>query len=262
MSLEAAGVGAAAEAAAGGEAEAEAGAAMFALCGVGAAYGSSAVVHDIALSVGAGEAVALLGRNGVGKTTLLRVAMGLHAAARGQILFDGRDITRAGAHRRARLGIGYVPQGRGIFPHLTVEENLRTGLEALAGREGAAETSLPEHIFELFPALDRLRKRAGGVLSGGEQQQVAIARALAGRPRLLLLDEPTEGIQPSIVQQIEEALKKINTQLKVAILLVEQYLDFAWSIADKFYMMRRGRIVERGATAGRAAESVAALLGV
>ena len=230
---------------------------MLELTAINAGYGHGRVVKDIALRVEPGEAVALLGRNGVGKTTLLRTIVGLHPARSGAIRWNGADITRAPAHRRAALGIAYVPQGRGIFPHLTVEENLRLGTTAAPAGGG-----VPAYIGELFPVLERLRRRPGGVLSGGEQQQLAIARALASRPKLLILDEPTEGIQPSIVQQIEATLSQIRKTLGIAILLVEQYLDFAWSIADRFYVMRRGRIVETGSPRERESHSVAHLLSV
>jgi urea transport system ATP-binding protein len=214
--------------------------------GVSAAYGRSRVLEGVNISIAEGESVTLLGRNGVGKTTLLRTIVGLHPIAEGTIRFLDKDITRKPAYLRSRNGIAYVPQGRGIFPHLTVAENLRLGTAAIhgSGQEGAA--SIPEHIYDLFPVLRRVLERKGGVLSGGEQQQLAIARAMVSRPKLIILDEPTEGIQPSIVQQIEEILREIRTSHNIAILLVEQYLDFAWSIADKFYVMRRGQIVEQG----------------
>ena len=211
---------------------------------ISAAYGKSRVLEEINLSVHEGESVTLLGRNGVGKTTLLRTIVGHHPVSEGTITFLGEDVTHKPAYLRARKGIGYVPQGRGIFPHLTVDENLRLGIAAASKAKG--EDAIPAHIFELFPVLKRVAQRKGGVLSGGEQQQLAIARAMVSQPRLLILDEPTEGIQPSIVQQIEETLREIRTRLKVAILLVEQYLDFAWSIADRFYVVRRGRIVLEG----------------
>ncbi len=217
---------------------------MLSLTSVSAAYGKSQVLNGIDLTVAAGESVSLLGRNGVGKTTLLRTIVGHHPAASGSIAFLGQDVTRQPAYKRARRGIGYVPQGRGIFPHLTVDENLRLGAAASPKSSGA--NPVPEYIFELFPVLRRVGQRKGGVLSGGEQQQLAIARAMVAQPKLLILDEPTEGIQPSIVQQIEESLREIRTRLKIAILLVEQYLDFAWSIADRFYVMRRGQIVLEG----------------
>lgn len=219
---------------------------MLALEGLCAGYGQSRVLEAVGISVAEGEAVTLLGRNGVGKTTLLRTVVGLHPAEQGIIKLDDEDITDFPAYKRARKGIGYVPQGRGIFPHLTVEENLRTGLASLTGRGREQQETIPAYVYELFPLLTRIATRKGGVLSGGEQQQLALARALVAQPKLLILDEPTEGIQPSIVQQIEEALREIRIRLKIAILLVEQYLDFAWSIADRFYVMRSGRIIDEG----------------
>ncbi|HEX3764476.1 MAG TPA: ATP-binding cassette domain-containing protein, partial [Kofleriaceae bacterium] len=194
-----------------------------------AAYGLSQVLWGIDLAVAPGEAAALLGRNGVGKTTLLRTILGLHPRSAGRVLVGGDtpvDVTHLPAHRRARLGVGYVPQGRHIFPHLTVEDNLEVGLAAAP--RGAR---VPDLVYELFPVLGEMRRRKGGVLSGGQQQQLAIGRALAARPRLLILDEPTEGVQPSIILQIEEALGRIRRELGVAVLLVEQYLEFAWSFA-------------------------------
>jgi urea transport system ATP-binding protein len=229
---------------------------VLALEGVCAGYGQSRVLEAVGLSVAEGEAVTLLGRNGVGKTTLLRTIVGLHPAEQGIIKLNNEDFTEMPAYKRARKGIGYVPQGRGIFPHLTVEENLRTGFASLIGRSGGQRETIPAYIYELFPLLTRVATRKGGVLSGGEQQQLALARALVAQPKLLILDEPTEGIQPSIVQQIEEALREIRSRLKIAILLVEQYLDFAWSIADRFYVMRNGRIIDEGSPREREPGSV------
>jgi urea transport system ATP-binding protein len=233
---------------------------------VDAAYGKSQVLWGVNLEVRPGEAVALLGRNGVGKSTLLRTIVGLHRAAGGRVLIGDesegggyRDVTRAPAHLRARLGIGYVPQGRDIFPHLTVLENLQVGLAALPSGTPA---HLPEQVFELFPALKNMLQRKGGVLSGGQQQQLAIARALVGRPRLLLLDEPTEGIQPSIILEIEEALTRIRRELNVAVLLVEQYLEFAWGFASSFFVMQKGRIVAQGRTGDSEPDVVGRLLSI
>jgi urea transport system ATP-binding protein len=234
---------------------------LLALEGVGAAYGMSQVLSEIALTVEAGEAVALLGRNGVGKTTLLRTIVGLHPANSGRIAFDREPIVRMPAYRRARLGIGYVPQGRGIFPQLTVAENLAVGSSALAGRTPAVAADVAP-LYELFPTLHRLRDRKGGVLSGGEQQQLALARALLGKPRLLLLDEPAEGIQPSIVAEIGAVLGTIRRELGVAVLLVEQHLDFAWSIVSRYYVMQRGTVVRTGITADESPDTIAPLLSV
>ncbi len=235
---------------------------LLALDGVGAAYGSSPVLGGIAMSVGPGEAVALLGRNGVGKTTLLRTITGLHRANAGRISFADTEVAAYPAYRRARLGIGYVPQGRAIFPLLTVEENLALGSSSL-GTRGAGSSGAPfAAVYDLFPTLARLRARKGGVLSGGEQQQLALGRALVGKPRLLLLDEPTEGIQPSIVAEIGRALGFIRTEMNVALLLVEQHLDFAWSIAERYYVMQRGRVVKTGTTAADRPSDVVPLLSV
>ena len=234
---------------------------MVVLENISAAYGLSRVLHNIDLQVGEGRTVALLGRNGVGKTTLLRTIVGLHPVSGGKILFGGEDLTRASACRRACAGIGYVPQGRCIFPHLTVEENLQVGFSALSGRRVDRLTSVPALVCDLFPALERLRHRKGGLLSGGEQQQLAIGRALVTRPKLLILDEPTEGIQPSIVQQIGQALTLIQREWNISILLVEQFLSFAWSLAQNYYVMRRGRIVQQGGTReATTLDSVAGLL--
>jgi urea transport system ATP-binding protein len=236
---------------------------LLTLDGVATSYGQSQALWDIALDVPAGSAVALIGRNGVGKTTLLKTIIGAQRLTAGRMTFQGRDVSALGPHQRARAGIGYVPQGRHIFPHLTVRENLETGLSALAGRGGGAmKAGVPDHIFDLFPKLAQIINRKGGVLSGGEQQQLAIGRALAGQPRLLLLDEPTEGIQPSVVQQIEDALRRIRADLGVTVLIVEQYLDFAWSFADSYRVMQRGRIIRAGSTREETAAEVAHLVNI
>jgi len=236
---------------------------MLKLNRISSAYGHSPVLWDIDLDVPRGGALALIGRNGVGKTTLLKSIIGVQALTFGSILFDGKDVTNLPAFERARAGIGYVPQGRHIFPHLTVAENLETGLSALTGRgAGAIRSGVPDHIYELFPKLKEIAGRKGGVLSGGEQQQLAIGRALAGQPRLLLLDEPTEGIQPNVVQQIEAALRRVRRELGVTVMIVEQYLDFAWSFADHYCVMQRGRIVRQGSTAGESAAEVAHLVNI
>ena len=224
---------------------------------VAAAYGLARVVSGVSFEIQPGEAVALLGRNGAGKTTLLRTIVGLHPAAAGAIRFEDREVTGMRAARRVRAGIGYVPQGRGILPHLTVEENLRLGLAARA-----SDTRIPAYVFDWFPALERLRGRKGGLLSGGEAQQLSLARALVTKPRLLILDEPTEGIQPSVVQQMQDTLGRIRRELGVAILLVEQYLAFAWAVAARFHVMSGGRIVDSGETATRPHESVAHLINI
>ncbi|MEW5890988.1 MAG: urea ABC transporter ATP-binding subunit UrtE [Pseudomonadota bacterium] len=205
-------------------------------------YGGSHILRNLSFEVPAGRVTALLGRNGVGKTTLLKCLMGLVPAASGRIAFGEADITRAAPHQRARLGLGYVPQGREIFPRLTVQENLQMGLATLP--RGA---QVPVRIFEMFPVLRQMLRRRGGDLSGGQQQQLAIGRALAMSPKLLILDEPTEGIQPSIIKDIERAIRALAAEGSMAILLVEQYYDFARSLADRYLVMERGEIIMRGA---------------
>lgn len=209
------------------------------------AYGETLILRDIDLEVRPGEVVCLMGRNGVGKTTLIKSVMGLLRPAKGSIHFDGHDITRLPPNRRARLGIGYVPQGREIFSQLTVLENLRVGLDANPVRSPA----VLDRVTGYFPALKELMERKGGVLSGGQQQQLAIARALATGPKLLVLDEPTEGIQPNIVTQIGEVLGALKREASMAILLVEQYLEFALDLADRYYVMEKGSIVLSGTSA-------------
>jgi urea transport system ATP-binding protein len=215
---------------------------MLRVQGLRVGYGDSQILWDVHLHIPKGQVVCLMGRNGVGKTTLLKSVMGLLSAQAGAIIFDGHEITRVRPEQRARRGMGYVPQGREIFPQLTVWENLSLGLLAQKGRQG----KVPDTVFQLFPALSGLLNRKGGFLSGGQQQQLAIARALMTEPKLLLLDEPTEGIQPSIIQEIEEVIARIKTEGRVTILLVEQYLEFAWRLADAFYMMEKGSIVAHG----------------
>ncbi|QLQ23976.1 MAG: urea ABC transporter ATP-binding subunit UrtE [Dechloromonas sp.] len=205
------------------------------------AYGGSHILRGLSFEVKTGEVTALLGRNGVGKTTLLKALMGVVKTREGSIAFDGRDITHLPPHERVRAGIGYVPQGREIFPRLTVEENLLMGL---ATRPGG--TPIPQRIFDMFPVLRQMMNRRGGDLSGGQQQQLAIGRALAMGPKLLILDEPTEGIQPSIIKDIERAIRMLAETGEMAILLVEQYYDFAESLADQYLLMERGEFIMRG----------------
>jgi urea transport system ATP-binding protein len=216
---------------------------MLELKGVNQFYGQSHILWDIDLFVPAGGCTCLMGRNGVGKTTLLKAIMGLLPVGSGAIVFEGSALSGTPAHRRARLGIGYVPQGREIFPQLTVEENLRVGLGA---RDDGWKT-IPEHLFRLFPALKDMLKRRGGDLSGGQQQQLAIARALTLDPRLLILDEPTEGIQPNIVQEIGDIILQLNQEENLTVLLVEQKLPFARRVAQEFCIMEKGRAVAAGA---------------
>jgi urea transport system ATP-binding protein len=188
--------------------------------------------------------------------------VGVQKLTGGKISFKGEDVSATAAHGRARAGIGFVPQGRHVFPHLSVIENLTVGLAALSGRKNLTQSGIAEHIFDLFPKLTQIRNRKAGLLSGGEQQQLAIGRALAGQPSLLLLDEPTEGIQPSVVQQIEQALRRIRTELGVTIVIVEQYLDFAWSFAEKYHVMQRGQIIRAGNTADESAAEIAHLVNI
>jgi urea transport system ATP-binding protein len=209
------------------------------------AYGETLILRDVDLQVGPGRLVCLMGRNGVGKTTLLKSIMGLLRPRSGRIVFDGRDLTRATSDVRARAGIGYVPQGREIFPHLTVLENLHVGLLA----NPAKPRSVPEHVLDCFPMLKGLLHRKGGVLSGGQQQQLAIARALVADPKLLILDELTEGIQPSIITLIGDVLRSLKEAGKVSVLLVEQYVEFAVRLADDYYVMEKGSIVMHGSSA-------------
>jgi urea transport system ATP-binding protein len=215
---------------------------MLTVEGLDAAYGGSQVLWSVDLEVAAGRVVCLMGRNGVGKTTLLKTVMGIVPVRGGRVRFDGADVTHWSPDRRARAGMGYVPQGREIFPHLTVEENLRISLL------GCGRATTLDEALELFPALRALLGRKGGVLSGGEQQMLAIGRALLTRPKLLMLDEPTEGIQPSIILEIEEAIRRIKTDLGLAVLLVEQYLDFAERLADSYVIMAKGAVVAAGET--------------
>ena len=220
-------------------------------------YGGSHILRELAFDVPAGRVTALLGRNGVGKTTLLKTLMGLVPAASGSVRFDGKDLTRAAPYERVRAGIGYVPQGREIFPRLTVAENLEMGLAARPRGE-----RVPARIFDMFPVLGQMMRRRGGDLSGGQQQQLAIGRALAMGPKLLILDEPTEGIQPSIIKDIERAIRALAATGEMAILLCEQYYDFARSLADQYLVMERGEIIARGAGADMERDGVKALLAV
>jgi urea transport system ATP-binding protein len=215
---------------------------MLQVHGLNVSYGDSQVLWDVDLQVPPGQVVCLLGRNGVGKSTLLKSIMGLLKPRAGRIVFQGESLLPLSTDRRARRGIGYVPQGRDIFPDLTVLENLRIGRVARGERQG----EIPEDIFQLFPILRTMLNRKGGVLSGGQQQQLAIARALLTGPRLLLLDEPTEGIQPSIILEIEQVIRRLKEAGQMAILLVEQYVDFASRLADYVYVMEKGTMVLGG----------------
>ena len=216
------------------------------ITGLNTYYGESHILRDVNLSVKTGEMVCLIGRNGVGKTTLLKSLIGLLRPRSGEILFEGSGLNRQAPHQRARAGIAYVPQGREIIPQLTVEENLMLGREALPGGL-ARNRSIDPIVYDLFPILKEFLPRKGGDLSGGQQQQLAIARALLGQPKLLLLDEPTEGIQPNIVQDIEAAVRRIIAETGIGVLLVEQHLHFVRQ-ADRYYAMQRGGIVASGPT--------------
>ena len=222
-------------------------------------YGESHILRDVDISVPAGQMVCLIGRNGVGKTTLLKTIMGLLKPRTGAINFAGKPINALSTDQRTRLGIGYVPQGREIIPRVTVKENLLLGLEARPkGRKGK---EIPDEIFELFPVLKTMLSRMGGDLSGGQQQQLAIARALMGKPRLLVLDEPTEGIQPSIILEIEAAVRRIIEATGISVLLVEQHLHFARQ-ADQYYAMQKGGIVASGSTSELSQEVIQQFLAV
>ncbi|NJP11699.1 MAG: urea ABC transporter ATP-binding subunit UrtE [Leptolyngbyaceae cyanobacterium RU_5_1] len=219
---------------------------MLNIAGLNVYYGESHILRNVDLSVAPGKMVCLIGRNGVGKTTLLKTIMGLLKPRSGAIALAGKPITHLTPDRRAKLGIGYVPQGREVIPRLSVKENLILGLEALP-KGASKDQKVPDHIFELFPVLKTMLNRMGGDLSGGQQQQLAIARAMMGRPRLLVLDEPTEGIQPSIILEIEAAVKQIVRETETSVLLVEQHLHFVRQ-ADWYYAMQKGGIVAQGPT--------------
>lgn len=222
-------------------------------------YGGSHILRGVNLEINSGRIGVLLGRNGVGKTTLLKTVMGLTPAKSGSLFLDGKNITAMPTYQRARLGIGYVPQGREIFNRLTVEENLLMGL---ASAKISSERRIPTFIYELFPVLKKMLSRRGGDLSGGQQQQLAIGRAIVSDPRVLLLDEPTEGIQPSIIKEIGEVIKQLAHQKNMAVLLVEQYYDFAQLLADDYAVMSRGQIQDSGLGSEMTQKNVRALVSI
>ncbi len=219
--------------------------------------GGSHILRGLSFEARAGEVTVVLGRNGVGKSSLLKSLMGVVAVKTGQVLLGGSDITKLSPFERVRAGLGYVPQGREIFSRLSVEDNLRMGL---ASRPGGS--SIPEELFEMFPVLRQMRSRRGGDLSGGQQQQLAIARALASQPKVLLLDEPTEGIQPSIIKDIGRVIRRLAQSKAMAIVLVEQYYDFAAELADQYLVMERGEFVARGRGADMAGDGVRARMSI
>ncbi|MEK1905979.1 MAG: urea ABC transporter ATP-binding subunit UrtE [Pseudomonas sp.] len=222
-------------------------------------YGGSHILRGLSFEAKIGEVTCLLGRNGVGKTTLLKCLMGLIPAKEGKVAWEGQTINAYKPHQRVQSGIAYVPQGREIFPRLTVEENLLMGLSRFGAKEAKA---VPEFIYELFPVLREMKHRRGGDLSGGQQQQLAIGRALASRPRLLILDEPTEGIQPSVIKEIGVVIRKLAERGDMAILLVEQFYDFAAELADQYLVMSRGEIVQQGRGETMEADGVRGLVAI
>ncbi|MBJ9836630.1 urea ABC transporter ATP-binding subunit UrtE [Citrobacter freundii] len=222
-------------------------------------YGGSHILRGVSFEARIGEVTCLLGRNGVGKTTLLKCLMGLIPARSGNVLWQEKNVTHWKPHQRVRAGVAYVPQGRDIFPRLTVEENLLLGLS----RFSAPETQhVPDDIYALFPVLQEMKHRRGGDLSGGQQQQLAIGRALASRPQLLILDEPTEGIQPSVIKEIGQVISQLAHRGDMAILLVEQFYDFAQQLADKYLLMSRGSIIQSGDGKNMEAEGVRGLVAI
>ena len=229
---------------------------MLELADINVYYGESHILRNVSFAVEPGQVACLMGRNGVGKTTTLKAIMGLLPARSGQVRFDGIEIGNEPTDRRAKRGLAYVPQGREILPHLTVRENLQLGYWTRRANDGVSEKSALEEVFTLFPKLTQILERPGGVLSGGEQQQLAIGRALLSKPKVLLLDEPTEGIQPSIIDQIEDVIIGFKNTRRFAILLVEQGLHFAARLADSYVIMAKGTVVAMGKTSELSAEQV------
>jgi urea transport system ATP-binding protein len=226
-----------------------------------AGYGESQILTDVTIDLSEGGALCLLGRNGVGKTTLLKTIIGLVRPRSGRILLNGQVVNGRGPHQRARLGLGYVPEGRGIFPYLSVFENLLMGFEARPSMPPAERNAALDEMYTLFPVLAEMRRRTAGTLSGGQQQQLAIARVLVARPKLLLLDEPTDGIQPSIVDQIQEVVAGLSAR-GLALLLVEQFVDFAVSVCTRYAILERGTVVAAGETSELRQETIDEYLAV
>jgi urea transport system ATP-binding protein len=228
---------------------------ILAVNGINVAYGQSQVIESLSLRAAAGEIVALMGLNGMGKTTFMKAVMGLLPVRRGKITVNENDVTNAAPHQRVAMGLGYVPQGRMVFPKLTVEENIQTGLRS-------RHEDIPERLFKYFPALTSMRKRRGGDLSGGQQQQLVIARALASKPKVLLLDEPTEGIQPSVIKELAVILKTIRDEEGLTIVVSEQVLSFASAVADRVVVLERGRAVHEGERGKIEEEEIRKLLAI
>nr|WP_312176415.1 urea ABC transporter ATP-binding subunit UrtE [Moraxella sp. CTOTU46934] len=222
-------------------------------------YGGSHILRDVSLTAPVGECSVVLGRNGVGKTTLLKCLMGVLPIKSGQILLEGKDISKLSPENRVRAGMAYVPQGRDIFSTLTVEENILIGM---AKFKGSKAKKVPNHLYEIFPVLDEMSQRRGGDLSGGQQQQLAIARALASEPRVLILDEPTEGIQPSIIKDIGRVIRRLADQGDMAIILVEQFYDFAEELADNYTVMARGQVIAQGMGGDMAEKGIRELVAI
>ncbi|AHY13286.1 MULTISPECIES: urea ABC transporter ATP-binding subunit UrtE [Citrobacter] len=222
-------------------------------------YGGSHILRGVSFEARIGEVTCLLGRNGVGKTTLLKCLMGLIPARSGSVLWQEKNVTHWKPHQRVRAGVAYVPQGRDIFPRLTVEENLLLGLSRFSAQDARR---VPDDIYALFPVLQEMKYRRGGDLSGGQQQQLAIGRALASRPQLLILDEPTEGIQPSVIKEIGQVISQLAHRGDMAILLVEQFYDFAQQLADKYLLMSRGSIIQSGFGENMESEGVRGLVAI
>ena len=235
---------------------------MLRIEGLNQFYGGSHTLRDVTVEAAIGQVTTLLGRNGMGKTTLLKCLMGLLPVKSGSIRFNGLDLGRLRPSQRAQAGIGYVPQGREIFSRLTVAENLMIAIEATPADRRTGERGIPGWVHETFPVLKEFARRRGGDLSGGQQQQLAIARALVTRPSLLILDEPTEGISPIVIQQIEKVIASLARQRTMAILLVEQYYDFARSLADRYYVIQRGEIIRAGQGGQMDEDGLRALLAV